>query len=208
VRISDSHRFLFVHVQKTGGVTLENVLDGVIPDMRWLKPGERHMTLGRILTREPDLAGYWIVGFVRNPWARMLSWWSMIEDTRNRAESGDERPQRMLAAHDFMRETTRYPDFDTFLERGPEEHKRLRRPQIAYLTSSTRRADFIGRTETLDADLRAIMARLGFPPPDAVPRENRSPTGGDSYRQHYTSAGRDRVAEIFEKDIEAFAYEY
>jgi len=208
MRISDEHRLLFVHVQKTGGVTVENVLDGLVNDLRWFKQDQRHLPLDKILAREPALTKYWIVGFVRNPWARMLSWWSMLQDTKARAERGDERPRRMIARHAFFQQVIEYPDFDTFLERGPAEHKRLRRPQVAFLQTQTRRADFIGRTETLDADLRAVVARLGFPPPESVPRLNPSPTGGNSYRDVYSAAGRDRVAEVFSRDIDAFAYEY
>lgn len=208
MRISDSHRFAFVHIQKTGGVTIERVIDGLVPGIRWFKGGQRHLTLEQILKKEPGVADYWVFGFVRNPWARMLSWWSMIQDTKERAERGDEAPRRMFARHDFMRDMLRYPDFDTFLERGPEEHNRLRRPQIEYLTAGDRRADFIGRTESLDPDLRTVLAKFGLPAPPEVPRVNKSPTGGDTYRVHYTAAGRDRVAEIFKPDIDEFGYEY
>ncbi|MCW2764696.1 MAG: Sulfotransferase family protein, partial [Nocardioides sp.] len=44
---------------------------------------KRHSPLELILAREPELTQYWIFGFVRNPWDRMVSWWSMIENWRN-----------------------------------------------------------------------------------------------------------------------------
>ena len=208
MRISDSRRFLFVHVQKTGGMTVEAVIDELLPDIRWLKPGERHMPLAKILDRDPSLEEYWIAGFVRNPWARMLSWWSMFQHAKQRAEAGEERPKKRFETRGFWRDVAQYPDFDTFLERGPDEHKRLRRPQIDYLTTPTRSADLIGRTESLDQDLQTILARLELPAPAEVPRVNPSPTGGSAYREHYSAAGRDRVAEVFRKDIDAFGYEY
>ena len=77
MRISDSKRVVFVHLPKTGGASLEAVLDS-IPDSRGPKK-RRHDTLAQILETEPEVSSYWIFGFVRNPWARMLSWFRMVE---------------------------------------------------------------------------------------------------------------------------------
>lgn len=206
MRISDSHQLLFVHVQKTGGVSMERVLAEHIPDLRQVGPA-RHYTLSQILKWEPELRTYWIVGFVRNPWARMLSWWSMIRDVQTAVSQGvDSVGTRQMTRNRFWQAVAKYPDFETFLDRGPQEHKRLRRPQVEYLSTRTRRADFIGRTESYEADVRAVLARLGYPVPTMLPHANRSEHG--SYRDHYSPAARDRVAEVFRKDIDAFGYEF
>ena len=83
--ISDSHRFLFVHVQKTGGSTIDNGLTAALGDVRRIPAANRHAPLDRLLQLEPGLADYWTAGFVRNPWARMLSWWRMMERFRDGA---------------------------------------------------------------------------------------------------------------------------
>src|SRR5262249_47753630 len=87
---------------------------------------------------------------------------------------------------------------------GPEQWVRLRTPQVRYLTRKTRRADFIGRQETLEADLRAIFARLELPwePLQSVNVDRSRP----DYRELYTDPMRQRVEDLFAKDIAAFDY--
>ena len=60
--ISDSHRFLFVHVQKTGGSTIDNGLTTALGDVRRISAANRHAPLGRLLQLEPGLASYWTAG--------------------------------------------------------------------------------------------------------------------------------------------------
>jgi Sulfotransferase family len=203
MRVSDSHRLLFVHVPKTGGKTIEKVLDESLDDVRF--EAERHHRLDEILLAEPALSDYWIFGFVRNPWARMLSWWSMIRVAAERAAPYDIRKFQQYplwsAVKDYCWE------FETFTLRGMEEVERLRTPQIEFLTSPGRRADFIGRTETIAADARVIRQRLGLSVEQELPHRNRGQSRGD-YRAYYTAASRDAVAAAYKSDIDEFGYEF
>ena len=45
--ISDKHRFLFVHVQKTGGSTIDNNLSASLGDVRRIPEAHRHAPLER-----------------------------------------------------------------------------------------------------------------------------------------------------------------
>ncbi|MGY2703881.1 sulfotransferase family 2 domain-containing protein [Nocardioides sp. HB32] len=205
--ISDAHKLLFVHVQKTGGSTIDNRFDEVLQDTRHVTGLDRHATLGQILAAEPDLAAYWTVGFVRNPWARMLSWFRMVERFKDRAEKGRRGADAFLKKNQFIKGVAdACPDFETFVMKGPEQWARLRTPQIRYLTSKTRRADFIGRQESLEADLRAIFARLELPwePLQSVNVDKSRP----DYREVYTDPMRRRVEDLFAKDIAAFDYSF
>ncbi|WP_426244339.1 sulfotransferase family 2 domain-containing protein [Nocardioides sp. LHG3406-4] len=205
--VSDAHRFLFVHVQKTGGVTIDGLLRPQLPDARSLDGMTRHARLEQILTAEPGLGDYWIAGVVRNPWARLLSWWSMVERFRDLAEQGAPKAQAFLSGKGFLAVVAReYADFESFVLRGTHERPRLQTPQVAYLTTQARRADFIGRQETFDADVATIVARLGLPPVPQVPRVNAS--APRDHRDAYTPHMRDRVAEVFAADVEAFGYSF
>jgi hypothetical protein len=205
--ISDSHRFLFVHVQKTGGSSIDRVVTAAVPDVRRIGALDRHATLGQILTQEAHLRGYWTVGFVRNPWERMLSWHRMVERFAEGAEAGRANPTKHLERNGFLATVARdFRDFESFVLRGTERFGRLRTPQVGYLTSRSRRADFVGRQESLDQDLRAVFARLGLPAPE-VPELNVDRQRPD-YREVYTPAMRRRVAELFERDLNAFGYEF
>lgn len=205
--ISDAHRLLFVHVQKTGGSTIHNRLHEVLPDARRLRGMNRHARLGAILRAEPALADYWTVGFVRNPWARLLSWYRMVERMKRRARRGRPGAQAFLRNNRFIGGVaTSCPDFESFVLAGTERFPRLRVPQLRYLTTGSRRADLIGRQETLEADLRAVFARLELPwqPLESVNVDQRRP----GYQQLYTEPMRRRVEQLFAPDIAAFGYRF
>ena len=204
--ISDAHRFLFVHVQKTGGSTIDRRLQEVLTDHRHVDATgiDRHARLGHLLVAEAALASYWTVGFVRNPWSRMLSWHRMGVRFREAAEAGEAWALDELAVNEFMRALVDYDDFETFVMKGPDEWGRLRTPQVKYLTSRTRRADYVGRQETLEADMRGIFARLDLPWEPLVSRNVDAER--PDYREVYTDAMRDRVGEIFARDVQVFDY--
>ncbi|CAN5557895.1 hypothetical protein BH11ACT8_BH11ACT8_35310 [soil metagenome] len=199
--VSDSHKLLFVHVQKTGGVTLTNLLKSQLDDVRSVS--KRHAPLRKILQKEPELVEYWTFGFVRNPWDRMVSWWSMIENWKNWSERKD------LSTDDRWNEMWRtameYQSFEQFVTEGPPQFIRLRRNQIDYLRAPGRKADFIGRTENLDHDSRFALEHFGLST-EGLGHDNKSKRVG--YRDYYTATTRDLVGEVFAKDIAEFDYDF
>jgi hypothetical protein len=207
VIVSDSHRFLFVHVQKTGGSTIDNGLTAALGDVRRIAAANRHAPLDRLLQLEPGLADYWTAGFVRNPWARMLSWWRMMERFREGAASGNERHVDHLARNRFIASILEtYPDFEAFVMGAPDEHPRLRKPQFRFLNNDLKRADFTGRQESLEADLHAIYDHLGLEW-TGIRSVNIDP-GRPDYRDVYDSRTQKRVAELFEVDLREYGYEF
>lgn len=211
--ISDSRQVLFVHVPKTGGVTAEGMMRRSCPDAREdVEPRQgRHSGLGRILRAEPSLADYWVFGFVRNPWARMVSWYSMIDSWNRRmreveaSEGSTDRPKSR--GNEMWRAVADYSGFEEFVLRGTAELPRLGKPQISYLRAPRlgREADFIGQTENLASDMQVVLERLGVAP-KAPPNRNRSDHG--HYRDYYTSETRRCIAEVYAEDIELFGYRY
>lgn len=208
--VSHTHEMLFVHVQKTGGTTVDGLLQRSLSDAERVTGlrGSKHATLRVALERQPELAGYWVFGFVRNPWARMYSWYSMIQRRQRNAR----RPERVALVRRIR--NNRFwsgvmescPDFETFVMDGPSEFGRLRRPQVAFLRAPGKSADFVGRTETLATDVARVFEHLGVEPPAGVPRTNAGPR--QNYREHYTPEMRNQVARIFEPDIREFGYEF
>ncbi len=204
--ISDAHRLLFVHVQKTGGSTVTHRLRAALPDARALDDISKHSTLKGILAADPSLHGYWSFGVVRNPWARMLSWHRMAARFAEHAAEGREKKQQMLE-RGFVGQILRHaPKFETFVMEGPERWPRLRTQQVHYLTAPDRRVDLVARQETLEADLRAVFARFDLPwePLTSLNVDTERP----DYREHYTPAMRDRVAALYHRDVELFGYTF
>jgi hypothetical protein len=206
--VSDAESVLFVHVQKTGGLTVQAALKSALPDARepeGLADG-RHATLSSALDAHPEWREYFIFGFVRNPWARLYSWHAMIMRRKAAAESGNATMARRLSNMEFWsRVATEMTDFETFVNDGPEEFERLRTPQLHYLTAGERRADLMGRTESLADDLGRAFERLGLAAP---PQEQRNAGPPTDYRPFYTPEMRDRVAELFADDIAEFGYRF
>lgn len=209
--ISDSHRFLFVHVQKTGGSTIDNNLTASLGDVRRIKEAHRHAPLERLLQLEPSLVDYWTAGFVRNPWSRMVSWWRMVDRFRDGAERGVERYLDHLSRNKFVAEIIeKHPSFEAFVLDATAEYPRLRKPQVEFMNApqfgTGRSADFVGRQETLEADLHAIYDHLGLEWVE-LQSVNIDP-GRPDYHDLYTPATRDRVAELFAADLAAYGYDF
>ena len=211
--ISDSRQVLFVHVPKTGGVSVEETVKAACSDARKARPAlGRHASLRKILKHEPQVIDYWSFGFVRNPWARMVSWYSMISawDRRHGPASGkpqDVRHDSMRDGNVMWRAAAAYSGFDEFVLRGTEELPRVGTPQIAYLRAPKldREVDFVGRTENFAEDLQKVQIQLGLTP-SVPPHKNKSRHG--TYHDYFTEETRNRVAEVYAEDIELFGYTY
>jgi hypothetical protein len=206
---SPDSRTLFVHVQKTGGRTIENLLleqQSGADHVRGL-PGGKHATMREALEDHPDMADYWTFGFVRNPWARLYSWWAMIVRRGEHAEEGNKVAQAKIQQNPFwIKVISDHPTFESFVLLGPDDFGRLHIPQLHYLQTPTRTADFIGRTENFDADLRSIFEHLGLEAPAEVPRKNAGPSV--DYREHYTPLMRRKVERLYRVDVETFEYSF
>jgi Sulfotransferase family len=205
VLVSREHRFLFIHVQKTGGSAIARALSDAMPDIEAV-PGSKHLRLAPAIEQHPELAGYFTLGFVRNPWERFHSWHAMIMRRRDGALDGSYDAE-LFARNAFWQRVARdFPDFEGFVLDGLRSIPRLRVPQVEYLVAPGKRADFVGRTEDLDADLERGLALAGLPVPARVQRTNAGPAS--DYREHYTPAMVDRVAEVAARDIAELGYSF
>ena len=90
---------------------------------------------------------------------------------------------------------------------GGLQRVELEPPQLRYLATPHRTADFIGRTESLVADVATVFAHLDLPDVEQVPRANASTPRGP-YQDFYTEATRRRVAELYAEDVTAFGYTF
>jgi hypothetical protein len=150
--------------------------------------------------------GYFKFAFVRNPWDRLVSWWSMINGARPLFEAG----QPLNRFQSFVLERAR--TFEEFLDRCDEEvvdpdgRKWIYRNQIEYLTDEAGQlmVDFVGRFETLTQDFETVRQKLGVV--QVLPTENRS--GHDHYTQYYSSAMAENVGRRYERDIARFGYRF
>ena len=207
--VSESHRFIFVHVQKTAGTSITEVLRplslapaagriarlgsdlGLVRDWRRYH-FRKHAPLRRAeRVMPPELfASFYKFAFVRNPWDRLVSWYEFILQDRS---------------HKRHAAVSRLPDFDAFVRR---ELARPRRAQWWMLVDHAGRLgiDFAGRFERLDADMASVCARLGIPY-RPLPHVNRTARRAP-YQEYYTPALAALVRECWASEIEAFGYDF
>ena len=174
--VSEKRRFLFVHVQKTGGVTVSRLLQQTVPDTR---AESSHMRLRETIEREKIPEGAFRFAFVRNPWDRLVSWYTMIDRARKERLSWEEDSvQRRRFRHNPLYRSVllHAPTFEDFIKNCTQTHMIRGVPhsfafdQLSYVTDENGEmlADFVGRFERFEEDLTRVFERLGLPVP-AIP---------------------------------------
>lgn len=217
--INHSHKFVFVHVPKTAGTSVSNMLTG-LTTYRDLEIGAgvlgqalqatygrrfgltKHAYAHRIrqVMGPADWAAYFSFGFARNPFSRLMSIYHFLK-------SWDKLPEAVA------REMARYDAFEDFLEGdtwiedgGPSG---IYQPQTAWLTArgdpGKLIVDFVGRQETLAQDMETIAGRIGggvfF---DTNEMANITP----SYRKSadWTARSINRVVDRYRSDFDLLGY--
>jgi Sulfotransferase family len=195
--------WIFVHVQKTGGNSVRTALGADIFD-----PYKHFFARElRDIHGEATWESCFKFTFVRNPWDRLVSWWSMIDEARDYVDP----TQPPNGFFGYVLERAR--SFEEFLLHCRDEiidsdgRKHIFRNQIDYLVDDSGRiiVDFVGRYERLQESFDEISRRLGRTPVE-LPRTNVS--RHRDYREYYTPALAEIVAGHYARDIEAFGYRF
>lgn len=213
--LSRGRRYILVHIPKTGGTALglalearamrDDILIGDTPKAR-ARAGRlkgtraagrlwKHSTLAEIagLASEAEIATFFIVTLVHNPWDRMVSLYHWLR------VQGFAHPAVTLARH---------TDFAAFLA-APETRAAITaNPYPRHVTTAAgqERYDFLIRLEHLQADIAAFEFHLGFRL-TPLPRANRSDRRPD-WRGYYSAETAAIVARICAADIARFGYRF
>lgn len=199
----DQPPWIFVHIQRTGGNAIRSALG--LPD----KEPNKHFSARELKPVHSDTrwAHSFKFAFVRNPWDRLVSWWSLIDNGRDPAGATP-------APNNFFGYVlTQARDFEEFLSNCTDEivdqdgRKNIFRNQIEYLTADNGglMIDFIGRFERLQTDFDTVTGHLGLPQV-TLPKINHSRHA--PYTEYYTPAMAEKVRQRYNRDIAAFGYEF
>lgn len=212
--VSRDKRFIFVHIQKTAGTSIRRDLYAQIPDLDTSGGTHDGAREGVARLGEEFWNSAYSVAFVRNPWDRLVSWYSMIEGNRPKIPvyriPGVKRPKQALWRYVLRRAST----FEQFVDGCTDTiddwdgKKSFVRPQTDFLcdASGERIVSFVGRFENLAEDYATVREHLGLEQRDLGHERFRSKH--THYSDYYTDRTRDIVAERFRSDIEAFGYEF
>lgn len=206
--ISHEHRCIFIHIPKTGGTSLENLIwPAEQHDEAHLARGfvdefhNRYQTgsLKHLLARQVRHAvgaavfeGCFKFAFVRNPWDRAVSQYAY------------------MATRPDLRRFAGLPDgacFKTWLDRTARRRHVQWEPQIHFLVDEEGQSlvDAIGRFENFDADARRMLAAIGLP---HGPLRHDNASERAAYPHYYDAESREIVAERYAADIAAFNYRF
>ena len=195
--ISDSHKFVFHHVPKTGGSSITAAIapycrnyEGVVPlddTPKWQwefhQPYFMHHPV-RSYEAGAIPEGYYSFAFVRNPFEAVVSAWDHYK----------------------------FKYFDEFVNHeiftGVEFVARY--TQFAYLTDEAGNllVDFVGRYENLAQDFYEVVGTIGVPLMILPKRNITKDKVHGSYREYYSPVSRHLVERKYKKDLEFFEYEY
>lgn len=188
--ISDEHKFVFVHVPKTGGKSIKAGLakyDATIAK-------KIHGNRSSIVRIKPKLADYTFFGFVRNPWDAMVSAFVYTQNWKRRGKQVNHPHYAYLST------------FETYLRMILDRGAHPRLDTRLYLNPlDGPNASLVGRFEHLEEDLTAICGKLGLEP-DPLPQLHKVPH--KHYTKYYNDSTRQLVAERAAFDIERFGYEF
>ena len=215
--ISHSHRFIFIHTGKTGGMSMRGILEPLSTEPGKFKMRRPPKNVGgrpnpmysvwetmllhakaRDVKKEipPEIFDtFFKFAFVRNPWGLQVSMYHFVL-----REPTAPRHQEVKACGSF----------DAFIDwvavtadPYPRGIAKFQRDMITDEAGNLL-VDFIGRYETLERDFAQVCSKIGIEA--ELPHVNRS--SHDDYRAYYNGRTRAVVAETFRPDIEMFGYTF
>ena len=199
--ISFQKRFLFVHIPKTAGNSIQSALRDYSEDelvaLRSEQDGverfglrnpkyklKKHSTLAdyRAALGETEFGNLYKFTCVRNPWDRMISLY--FTPTQNTAAWDRKKFRKIISS------ALSVPDY-LRLDQGEE--------------NPFGNVEYIMRFENLEDDFRTVCAALDISPP-ILPQYNRS--NRDHYSRYYNDELRELVRMRFATEIERFGYTF
>ncbi|MGD8709964.1 MAG: sulfotransferase family 2 domain-containing protein [Ectothiorhodospiraceae bacterium] len=216
--ISYKHRFLFVHIAKTGGTSIRTALR----PYRWGWPYTLPLTLCSLVSqmthpkhilgikfprhakaiaaREMLPGDFYDSLFkftvVRNPWDLQVSSYHHLKREHPRTMAGIDTFDAFL-----RRKFDPEREYDYLLDISQEL-------QSEYVTDLQGNliVDRVARYENLTEDFREICEHIGIRPPE-LPHKRKA-TGRRPYQDYYTTETRELVARHYGADIQRFGYSF
>ena len=222
--ISYSKKFVFVHVPKTGGTSMVQLLlpyldlsqdlilggcekfeDG--EDERRIKKGQLHKHSTAVEIKEymgeEEWNKFFVFAFTRNPFTRAVSqyeWWK----------------QTPWKGKDNIKEEIKKMSFEEFLDGGEEV---LGKPMVHFLTSKKEKefyseysysveVDYVGKLEDVWNCTSYVCGRLGLPQLEPIHVNTTEKKGAIStyYDPKPLNQSHDKVKRAFKEDFRIFNY--
>ena len=197
-----SYKFLFVHIQKTAG---SSISDFLLKHKGSRRLGKTHSFISDYAIPE----GLFRFAFVRNPWDRLVSWYTMM--ISNNHISNDFRDYILKNASSF----SKFLDCTAIINEGRSGYapdgidyrKSITFNQLDFITGKDGKiaVDFIGRFERLQEDFNTVTQRIGL---QRTGLKRINTFDRRHYRKYYSDADAEKVGIMYRRDIEFFNYSF
>jgi hypothetical protein len=193
----DNRRAIFVHIPKTGGISVSTALFGN------LAGGHTRISEYRNIFDEKEFNQYYKFTFVRNPWDRLYSAYCFLK-----AGGINEDDSAWSVSH-----LSNIDTFEAFVMHFLNEDIIYTEvhlvPQYKFICDENGQTlvDFIGRFENIENDFNVIAKKIA---PGAKLAHMNSSTKNRATNTNtiFTQAMRDKVAILYARDIELFGYQF
>lgn len=179
--ISHSLKFIFVHINKTGGTSIKHAMKPVLSEIDINNLGKgKHVSAKELRERFPEeWESYFTFGFTRNPWDRTVS------------------------KYFFWKQFNKVPaTFEEFIKGG--EFKSWTLCGMLCAPANEVIVDFVGKFENLSSDFEKVCSIIGI---DAsLPHINGSKHS--NYADYYDPETWQIVQDHYVNDVEKFYPEY
>lgn len=198
--INHKHKFIFLHVPKTGGTSIENMFN------KNYHSNQQHHSLAWHKNRHSKIyEEYFKFSIIRNPYDKVISEYlwhknDPLKQFKNKFKG--------LSLADFL--GLFFSIDKTFFEDKkwsgwfPMHFETHRIPQTLFLDPISD-LDFVIRFENLHEDFNKICDKTGIPK-QQLPHKNKAKR--KHYTEYYDDETREIVAQKYAKDIEYFGYKF
>ncbi len=207
--ISHLHKCIFVHIPKTGGTSIEDVIwpdksartaadlwRGTIDKHRnkYQTGGLQHL-LARQIREEVGsevFAAYYKFAMVRNPWDKAVSQFVFMD--------GREDLRQQLG----MKKGNSFKKYISLLPKRPHVQWA---PQIDFTHDADGKqlVDYVGRFESFSETVHHALAAIGMSA-DSIPHAKRG--SRKPYQEYYDAESMEMLAEVYADDIATFGYAF
>jgi hypothetical protein len=201
--IDHKHRYIYIHIPKTGGSSIERSLINIHypeitkPVAKWPSKLKTDFVVGKAsnqhwpLNRFDHYQDYTRFCTARNPFSRLVSEYSYIKRGYNTSRAA----QPGLSFTSFVKQD--------LIETLAHPYHSL--PQTAFITTATKHIDFIIKFENIQQDFDTVCDKIGIAR-QQLPHLNK--TDHKHYTEYYDDETREIVAQKYARDIEYFGYTF
>ena len=203
--LSTEPPFLFIHIPKTAGTSIEEALFDY-QDFNYLNEPHPVVAQYRTYLTTELYDSLYKFSFVRNPWALQVSTYKYYV----RGNGID------MTFSDYIKwKFTGYPN--DYIDKVNDEHNQLlvayhmnRLPQTYFLMDEYGdiQMDFIGSIENINEDFDFICKKLSLSDEVYLPHSNKSEYNGKTFLDYYDEETMAIVRDRFNMDIKIYGYEF